>query len=354
MTACPVCAKDITLTKAGKYRVHADPSTKETCDGAGTVKPVEDVELPGVNPYVEELGKAVEGLAAKQLAAYSETVANTTPFSQPAAQPEQPPLFSQPSGPQRRPVAETQEMTDLGKEITARLKEMFHQYSNRMERNQQQTLGPSEIGSPCDRRLAMSLMRMPPVNPGGDGWASFVGTCTHVGLAEMFMWADAGTGRYAVEVPLTFGSEHVPKGTGDLLDRTLYMFDDHKLMGKWSRNKLKTSGPSQTYRAQVHTYAYGARMKGEKVDHVAIIGWPRDESSLEDLYVWTEPYNPALAKEALERVDRIAAQLGPMKPDGDWSAARPEDFPIADDCRFCPYHMPGARDLSGGACNGKE
>ncbi|WP_340376460.1 hypothetical protein U5640_15935 [Streptomyces sp. SS7] len=252
-------------------------------------------------------------------------------------------------------------MTDLGREIAARIKETFYAYSSRLDRNQQAQMGPSEIGTPCERRIAMSLLRIPPTNPGGDGWASFVGTCVHDGLARMFVWAGSNTGRYAVEVPLKFPSAYVPKGTGDLLDRTLCLFADHKLMGRWSLDKLTTKGPSPTYRVQVHTYAYGARLKGEKVDHVAIIGWPREAGTLDDLYVWSEPYDPTVAMGALKRVERIAAEVKrlsePMHPDGQWSAGRPmevaREFPIADDCRFCPFHAPGDSEGERG-CNGKR
>ncbi|MFF8831289.1 hypothetical protein [Streptomyces sp. NPDC015131] len=316
------------------------------------------VVIPGATEYAEQLG----GVAAAQYEAYRTSVnsaalsaaAERVRFAQPASW-DEPVLFSQPTG--GKPAARP--MTDLGKEVTARLKEMFHGYTNRQERSQQATLGPSEIGSPCDRRLAMSLMRMPRVNPGGDNWASFVGTCIHAGLADMLTWADAGSGRYAVETPLIFPSELVPRGTGDLLDRVLLMFLDHKAMGRWSRDKLKAHGPSQTYRVQVHTYAYGARLRGEQVDHVAIVGWPRDEASLDDLYTWTEPYNPKIALDAFARVERIAervqdeqcvpAVLGEPTDFAAVSAA----FPVAPDCRWCPFHLPGAKDLSGGGCNGR-
>jgi hypothetical protein len=270
------------------------------------------------------------------------------------------PPFEQP-GPLARVIAQAQPMTDRGREIAARIKETFYAYTNRLDRSQQTSLGPSEIGTPCDRRIAMSVLRIDPVNPGGDNWASFVGTCVHAGLAEMFLWANADTGRYAVEVPLKFPSVHVPRGTGDLLDRTMCMFLDHKLMGRWSLDKLTTKGPSPVYRTQVHTYAYGARLKGEVVDHVAIIGWPREAGTLDDLYVWTEPYDPTVAIEALDRVERIAAEVkrlsAPMRPDGDWSAGRPmevaREFGTADDCRFCPFHAPGDSTGERG-CNGKR
>jgi hypothetical protein len=246
-----------------------------------------------------------------------------------------------------------QPMTALGEQIAARLKETFYAYTHTRGRSVQATLGPSEIGTPCDRRLAMSLLRVPKVNPGMDGWAAFVGTCIHAGLQDMFEWANAGSGRYACELPLRFPSGNVPTGTGDLLDRVLCLFVDHKSMGRWSRKKLKTKGPGPQYRVQVHVYGHGARLMGEKVEHVAIVGWPRDEATLDDLYVWTEPYSDELARLALERVDAIAEKIERLRPQGspiEISALFPID---SSDCRFCPWHKPGATSLEGG-CNGKH
>ncbi|PRH79345.1 hypothetical protein C6N75_09680 [Streptomyces solincola] len=380
---CHVCGKRLVPTVTGKYRKHNQKGQTEPCPTSGTVVPEEQdadsatsstpsipstpatgaTALPGASEYAENLNRIASNQAEEFRA---EVGARLSQFSQPARDPdagEQIRLFSQPAA-FKAPKVDVRPMTDLGLEITARLKEMFHGYSNRQERSQQKALGPSEIGSPCDRRLAMSLMRLPRVNPGGDGWASFVGTCVHVGLAEMFTWADAGSGRYAVEVPLTFYSPFVPRGTADLLDRVLFMIDDHKLMGKWSRNKLKSSGPSPTYRVQAHTYAYGARKRGERIEHVAIIGWPRDESSLEDLYVWTEPYNPKVALDALARVDALAERLKGctetlgLHNDG---CSCPSDAEKAmalpfnnSDCRYCPFYMPGAQASGNGMCNGKS
>jgi hypothetical protein len=407
---CPGCDKRLkrTTTKPEKYRKHDTPG-KEPCDFGGTVIPqeeecsMENAEsltassapsptgdatdpagpatsttpsgqpspepegdastsataspvIPGISSYVSTLGD----MAATQLAECKARVeANLTPFSQPApVEVDQPPLFSQPAG--RRSEAPPLPMTAEAGELAARLKELFYAYDNRRStdnRSAQATMGPSEMGTPCDRRLALSLMRMPPVNPGGDGWAAFVGTCIHAGLEQMFMWADAGTGRFAVEQRLEFPSDIVPKGTADLIDRTLFMLDDHKCQGRWSRNKLRTQGPSPTYRTQAHVYAYGARLKGEKIEKIAIISWPRDEATLDDLYVHVEDYNPAIAKAAFERVEEIKLdvdrRLNMVDPTLEDKARVAAEFNVADDCRFCKYHMPGARSITQG-CNGKR
>ncbi|MFJ9848607.1 hypothetical protein [Streptomyces sp. NPDC101150] len=241
-------------------------------------------------------------------------------------------------------------MAGLATEIAGRVKELFYAYDNRKSadnRSAQAHLGPSEIGTPCDRRIAMSLMQVPPVNPGGDGWAAFVGTCIHAGLADMFRWADHGTGRYATEMPLTLPSVTVPKGTGDLLDRTMLLFADHKCMGNSSLSKLRLDGPSNTYRVQVHTYAYAAIRDGEHVEHVAIVAWPREASSLKGLHVWTEPYDESIALAALARAEDIAARAHHLGRDG--NPRRFDAFTTADDCRFCPFKTNTAKGCKGHA-----
>lgn len=289
MVECPGCKTNVRLTNSGRYYKHPDPDQSgDNCDWAG----------------VEHQSSLVSDED----------------------------LFTAAPRPMAR--AEAMPMSPKGAEVAARLKEIFYSYVNRSDsdnRSSQVHIGPSEAGTPCDRRLAMRLMQRAAVNPGGDSWSSFVGSCVHVGLADMFLWANRGTGRYAVEQKLEFPSLVMPKGTGDLLDRTMLMFLDHKLMGRFSLDSLRTSGPSQTYVVQVMLYAYAARRRGETVENVAIVGWPRQGNSLDDLYVWTAPYDPNVAREALERVERIAAQV---------AGTTPEDWDTADDCRYCPYHGP--------------
>ena len=270
-------------------------------------------------------------------------------------------------------------------ELVARIKETFYAYTNRLDRSQQEALGPSEVGTPCDRRLALHMLGMRPVNPGGDNWASFKGIWVHAGIADMFAWASAGTGRYAVEERLALPSALVPFGTTDRIDRILCMVLDDKCMGAWSHDKFRRMGPSPTYIVQVHLYAYAARRRGERVDKVAIVAWPVAEQSLDGLAAWVRDYDPTVAPEALERVERIAQDVRRVQDrlDGDQSGVRDDSgsgevsgvtgaggnddqqggilqhlriasqFEVADDCKFCPYHAPDdqAREMG---CNGKQ
>jgi hypothetical protein len=259
----------------------------------------------------------------------------------------QPPAYE---GPERG-----EPMGDLAKELATKIKETFYAYSNRKSvdnRSAQTTLGPSEIGTPCDRRLAMSLIGVPAVNAGGDGWAAFVGTCTHEGMAEVYTFADAGTGRYAVELKVQLGSAVVPRGTTDLLDRRDGTIVDWKVMGAYSLKKFKLEGPSPTYRTQAHVYGYGVERSGEKVRNVAIVGLPRAGSSLDEMHIWTEKYDRRLAVDALQRVERIAKDAFEQGsgPRSQMDVAR--DFPAGDDCRYCPFFLKKDEDMERG-CPGK-
>ncbi|MFJ4828467.1 hypothetical protein ACIP79_00775 [Streptomyces sp. NPDC088747] len=297
--------------------------------------------------------------AEPSTAATPTTRADAPPSSSPFARPGSP--FSQPD---TAPAAVTPAipMSVLGEQVVARMKEVFYAYTNRMDRSVQETLGPSEIGTPCDRRIAMSLLRIPPVNPGGDNWASFKGTCVHAGLAEVFVWADANQGRFAVEVPLTFPNEHVPKGTSDLLDRMVFMVDDHKVMGRWSLEKLITEGMPLKYRVQLHVYGFGQRLKGEQIDYVCLLAWPIEDSNLDSMYAIVEPYDPQIARDALERVDRIAEEVKAHQTErSTWAgidiAAHElgiaREFHVADDCKYCPFFAPGDPNMERG-CPGRE
>lgn len=250
----------------------------------------------------------------------------------------------------KQPTYQKPQMTELGKEIAARFKETYYSHQWRDEhgnRSAQPHVGPSEVGTPCDRRLAMSLMRVDPSHAGGESWPAFVGTCVHSGLAEMFVWSSGTSGRYLVETPLTFDHEAMPRGTVDLVDRVMKVAVDHKVLGRWSLNQLRNKGPSPTYRTQVHLYAHGARKAGHSISDVAIVGWPRDGGTLDQMYVWTEPFNPALVKDTLERLDRITGQIAVDRGAlADLQIAR--KFDTEDDCKFCRYHAKGDDEFTRG------
>jgi hypothetical protein len=324
-----------------------------------TLSPVESVLDPVTEPAAEPDGIAGE-VFSLGVTISDRFLQPASPFLQPPVWTEPPLVFLQP--PEYEGPVKGEPMGELAKELATQVKETFYAYSNRKttdNRSAQTTLGPSEIGTLCDRRLAMSLMGVPPVNPGGDGWAAFVGTCTHAGMAEVYTFADAGTGRYAVELPVFLGSPTVPRGTTDLLDRRPGVVIDWKVMGDYSLKKFKREGPSATYRVQAHVYGLGAERSGEKVRNVAIIGLPRAGRSLDEMHVWTEKFDKKFAQAALDRVEKIAneiatlsglAAIGETGVTGPMAAAA--EFEPADDCTYCPFYLKGDKEMVRG-CPGK-
>ncbi|MFE0101217.1 hypothetical protein [Streptomyces sp. NPDC059009] len=334
VAAAPEAASSSANGIAKRMPYSAD-ATSTTLSGRSTA-PLSTAPTPGVIAISADRTPADAPTA---------TATTATEFSQPGSP------FSQPGKIEPAPAAVP--MSVEGEQVAAALKQLFFDYDHRRSgdnRGAQAHLGPSEIGSPCDRRLAMALLGIPAVNAGGDGWSAFVGTAVHEALSRMFEWANAGSGRYAVETLLNFPNEHVPKGTADLLDRTLCMVGDHKVQGKWSQSKLRSGGIPPGYRVQLHVYGFGQRLKGERVDHVALISWPRESSSLDNLYVIVEEYDPAVARDALSRVDRIAELITALDHEDPLKSAR--EFPVADDCAFCPFFAPGDASMERG-CNGR-
>jgi hypothetical protein len=98
----------------------------------------------------------------------------------------------------------------------------------------------------------------------------------------------------------------------------------------------------------------GARQRGERIERVALISWPRDKSNLDDLYVWSEPYNPQIARDAFERAEGLKAWTVELQSSGKAPQEIAAMANISDDCRYCPYHMPDAKDLTNGGCNGRQ
>lgn len=264
-------------------------------------------------------------------------------FKQPDTPFLQPPEYTGPEKPEP--------MDGPAAELATMIKETFYSFSNRRttdNRTAQTTLGPSEVGTPCDRRLAMELMAVPYVNPGGDGWAAWVGTQMHDGMAKIYEFANAGTGRYRIEFRVKTPSPWVPGGTSDLFDRRIHSIIDWKMMGAYSLKKFKLEGPSETYEVQAHVYGLGAENDGEKVKQVAIVGLPRAGSSLDEMHVWTAPYDRKRALAALARVDRIAAKVEEGTKYGHPYLSVARTFDVANDCRYCPFFRENDTEMEMG------
>lgn len=279
---------------------------------------------------------------------------------------------------------------DVAEQIRADLVQAVRWTAEFSGRSAQTEVGPSEVGHPCDRRLAYRIAGHPVVNR-SEPLPAFLGTGAHLALADALStyqgqdydawerWARRpddeaafaaamvapyrDNPRYSVETRVRvpgLGADGADDagGTCDLFDHHRSAVIDHKVVGAWSLNRARRHGPSPTYRVQAHTYGLGWEYEtGQAPKWVAVAFWPREKSlkynvqvALDYMWVWAEPYDRAVALGALERLHTIRATVGELDT---------ERFPdlfgsfntIADACRFCPWHNRNAAD-PGQGCPG--
>lgn len=241
-------------------------------------------------------------------------------------------------------------------------------------RSQQIAIGPSEIGTACARQLAHRMAATPPVRDRGAPWLPTLGTAVHDWLAETLIMENARLGwtRYLVENRVNAG--HINgygdlDGSADVFDRLTGSAIDWKIVGD---SKLKTYArePRAEYKVQPHVYGRGFARRGLTVRRVVLMLLPRNKDRVRDGVVWSEPYDEAVALDAIARAERVntlrtalgmsaavAITNGQLRSAGAGQLADPHGaddelaVPVADDCRFCPWLAAGSVDLAR-ACPG--
>lgn len=218
-------------------------------------------------------------------------------------------------------------------------------------RSLQTQIGPSEIGTPCARKLGYKLAGTTE-QPRAAAWRPTVGTAAHTWLGSAF---EADNARYPeprwlIETRVWVGDIDgvAITGSADLYDLAMQWVLDFKVVGPSSMKKYRAAVnkgecPDVGYRVQTHLYGRGFTQLGSglPVDRVAIVFLP-SAGELTDTVVWSEPYDERIAVDALTRADGIAAGLrlaGPV-------AILPQLSTTEDRCGHCPFFMPGATDLT--------
>jgi hypothetical protein len=228
-------------------------------------------------------------------------------------------------------------------------------------RTLQTRIGPSELGTPCDRRLGHKLAGTPPVNTKQDvPWKAWVGTAIHeqIGNAiarhevNRYETDTSGGGvrpRWHVEERVTVGDINGVDITGqcDLFDETTGTVIDFKTTtANQIRENYKPHGPGPQYRAQAHLYGRGWQLQGHRVNTVAI-AWLLREGEFHQRHVWSEPYDEQVAIDAIARAAAIDMSLASLGPD----FTLPLLQPTAAYCRHCDWFKKNTTDLSR-ACPG--
>jgi hypothetical protein len=215
-------------------------------------------------------------------------------------------------------------------------------------RSLQRTIGPSEIGTPCLRKLGLKLSGAPTRERAA--WRPTVGTAVHTWLADTFMRANEALGhsRYLIETTVEVGEVDgvTVRGSADLYDRATATVVDWKIVGPTTLKKVKASGVSDVYRTQVQLYGNGFVRRGAPVDTVAVMFLPVS-GDLRDALYRPMPYDPNIASMALTRADAIAYAIRLAGPE----RMIPELERVTDYCASCDYFTPGTNDL-GRQCPG--
>lgn len=222
-------------------------------------------------------------------------------------------------------------------------------------RSRQISVGPSELGTECDRRLAYRIAGATPVNLGSDPWPAIVGTSIHD-------WLDKAINRYqSIVGDLGYLTETrvypdpLVKGRSDLFNTKTSTVIDHKTTGTDGMRKVRKGIIPHPYRVQIQVYGLGHERAGRQVKHVALIFYPRS-GWLDDAYVWVEPYDRKVAEAALARMYELADRLIDMDVVNNPHRYQLIDATPGDACVWCPFYRADraidvAADLEG--CPGR-
>lgn len=252
------------------------------------------------------------------------------------------PTFAQPAAAVHRPAT-----TGVAGRISTSVIDTVHQAAAHAPRSLQSAIGPSEIGIECRRRLAYKLLDWPQANINRDQWPSTIGTAVHAWMADTYdtLNRQLSRTRYLIEQRVQIPG--LPRGGScDLYDTEQGDVIDWKVTSLDRIRKYRRSGPGQQYQVQSHTYGLGWLLAGYQPRNVAVVFLPRG-GRIDDLYVWSEPFNPALAAEYLTRLESIRTSLITVDPERypeRWAL-----FATADSyCTYCPFYLPHSTDLGTG------
>ena len=252
------------------------------------------------------------------------------------------------------PGCETQhqQMDVLAGELRNELLDIIHWANANSPRSLQRQIGPSELGTPCDRKIAYKLAGNPEINTRRDLWPAIVGTGIHHWLEaavndyqDFLHGPDRAARRYQTEQELVI--DPLVLGHTDLYRDGVVV--DYKTCGPDVLKKITKHGPPAGYKIQTQLYGKGHTDAGRKVSHVALIFLPR-AGWLSDMYVWTDVYRPEVAQAALDRMYSIGRGL--IAADIENHPEIYDRIPAAEDhCGYCPYFLRGG-SLTGASNEG--
>lgn len=228
-------------------------------------------------------------------------------------------------------------------------------YDASRPRSLQKHLGPSEIGSPCMRQLAMKLAGVEPVNQTADPWFPIIGSAVHAWLATALDWYQYNVlgftpddPRFLIENRVHADSEggYSTSGSTDVYDLQYDRVIDWKIVGTSTMRKVMRGATPQEqagpqYTVQAMTYGKGWKQRGFDPQEVMIAFLPRS-NFLNKMQLVTMPFDQSIADAAQERVHAID-QIRQVVP--------PHTLPAGGCTVWCPFYRPGV-ELGPTSCPG--
>lgn len=197
--------------------------------------------------------------------------------------------------------------------------DLINELTKKTDRDKQSRVGPSGIGDPCPKCLGKALAGVE--DDREFSLYPWLGTAGHAYLeTTVFPDAEHELRLYCGDVP---GYGPI-KGTTDLYMDGLV--GDWKFVGKKKITEYRLRGVPLRYRYQAQTYARGCELAGKPVTSIAIIFIPRDSSSVNDIWIHEEAYQPEMVEKVFARAGKIWERV----QESGW-----EDLPSDDDCYNC-------------------
>ena len=179
-------------------------------------------------------------------------------------------------------------------------------------RSNQNEVGPSEFGG-CRRKVWYRLAGQEVTNPGTLRLASIMGTAIHTQIQEAFRRQDPFEERYLLEKEWK-SPKHDLKGHVDLYDIEKREVVDWKTS---SKKNLASYFPTKQQRWQIQLYGLLMSENGYPVDTVTLVGIARDGNE-SNIVQHSEPYDAAVAQEALAWLEDVKWHKEPPAPEKDF------------------------------------
>ena len=120
----------------------------------------------------------------------------------------------------------------------AEMREVLTDLDASRPRSRQTALGPSELGTPCQRQFGMKLANIPRQLPDArPPWAPMQGTAIHLLMEEALKFHNAQLGRERWIIEGRLQVDHEITGSGDAYDTDYDMVVDCKHTGVTARRK---------------------------------------------------------------------------------------------------------------------